>query len=191
MLKLTLDTNCIIAIDEGREPEASCLRSLVKKHDAGKVHLQLVATSASERQSSGPYLDNFAKFRDRLDAIGLGHLPLLLPLMVLDVSYLDWCILADDQDLVMLREIHNTLFPGQPYEFQDALSIAGESVDLSTVEHKWRNRALDVHALWCHLHNNGDIFVTSDKNFQRKQAWLARFGSIQILDPCRADALVN
>jgi len=37
MLKLTLDTNCIIAVDEDRELEAACLRSLVKKHDVRKI----------------------------------------------------------------------------------------------------------------------------------------------------------
>lgn len=191
MLKLTLDTNCIIAIDEGRQPEADCLRALVKKYDSGKLHLQLVATSASERQSSGPYLDNFGKFRDRLNSIGLGHLQLLLPLMVLDVSYLDWCVLADDQDLRMLEDIHNALFPGKPYILQDALALANATVDADTVERKWRNRALDVHALWCHLRYNGDIFVTSDKNFHRKQASLAIFGPVQILDPCQANGLVT
>jgi hypothetical protein len=191
VLKLTLDTNCIIAIDEGRQPQADCLRSLIKKHDAGKVHLQLVATSASERQSSGPYLDNFDKFRDRLNSIGLSHLQLLLPLMVFDVSYLDWCVLADDQDLRMLEDIHNVLFPGQPYILQDALTLADATVDSDTVERKWRNRALDVHALWCHLRYNGDVFVTSDKNFHRKQTSLATFGPVQILDPCQADGLVR
>lgn len=191
MLKLTLDTNCIIAIDEDRQPEAGSLRSLIKKHDAGKVYLQLVATSASERQSSGPYLDNFGKFRDRLNSIGLGHLQLLLPLMVFDVSYLDWCVLADDQDLRMLEDIHSVLFPGQPYILQDALALADKTVDPDAVEQKWRNRALDVHALWCHFRYNGDVFVTSDKNFHRKQASLARFGPVQVLAPCQADGLVR
>ena len=145
MLKLTLDTNCIIAIDEGRQPEADCLRSLIKQHDAGKAHLQLVAASASERQSSGSYLDNFGKFRDRLNSIGPGHLQ--LPLMVFDVSYPDWCVLADDQGLRMLEEIHNALFPWQSYILQDTLALADATVDPDTVERKWRNRALDVHAL--------------------------------------------
>lgn len=190
-MKLTLDTNCIIALDETREPEATCLRSLLHKHNAGKVHLQLIATSASERQSRGPYLDNFSKFRTRLDSLGLGHLPLLVPLMVLDVSYLDWCMLASEDDLLLLEDIHKTLFPGQPYSFQDALAKAGANANPASVEHKWRNRSLDVHALWCHLHYGGDLFVTSDKNFHKKQRALAKYGSPVILDPCQADIRIG
>jgi hypothetical protein len=186
VLRLTLDTNCLIALDENREPDATCLRLLLVKHAAGRVHLQLVATSASERQLTGPYLDNFSKFRERLETLGLGHLPLLLPIAVADVSYLDWCILADEDDVRLLDDIYRTLFPGQPLSLQDALSQASKEADLRAVEHKWRNRELDVHALWCHLHYGGDAFVTSDKNFHKKQGQLARFGSPLILTPCQA-----
>lgn len=191
LLKLTLDTNCIIALDEGRQPEAACLRSLLHKHDAGKVQLQLIATSASERQSRGPYLDNFSKFCTRLDALGIGHLPLLIPVLILDVSYVDWSMLADDKDLPVFEDIHSTLFPKQPYHLQDALAKAGPNADRVAIEHKWRNRQLDVHALWCHFHYKGDIFVTSDRNFHRKQESLQKFGATLILDPCRADGRVS
>ena len=187
LMKLTLDTNCIIALDENREPAATCLRSLLHKHSLGKVQLQLIATSGSERQSRGPYLDNFGKFKERLDYLGLGHLPLLFPLLVLNVSYLDWCIIASEEDLILLEDIHKTLFPEQPYHLHDVLAMARPNVDASVMEHKWRNRLLDVHALWCHLRYGGDIFVTSDKNFHKKQAMLTKYGSTVILNPCQAD----
>jgi hypothetical protein len=49
MLKLTLDTNCIVALDENREPAANSLRRLLAAHAAGTAQLRLVANSASER----------------------------------------------------------------------------------------------------------------------------------------------
>jgi hypothetical protein len=90
----------------------------------------------------------------------------------------------------LLDDIYRTLFPGQPISLQEAISRAGTEADLGAVEHKWRNRELDVHALWCHLHYGGDIFVSSDKNFHKKKDQLTRFGSPLIFTPCQADARV-
>jgi hypothetical protein len=115
-LKLTLDTNCFIDLDENREPSAGCVRSLIALHSAGNVCLRLVGSSASERQRVGPYLTNFAQFKSRLEALEIGHLELLLPPAVFDVSYLDWCVLLGDDDIPLLESIHHALFPGQPYE---------------------------------------------------------------------------
>jgi hypothetical protein len=167
MLKFTLDHNCIVALDENRDPEAGCLRSLLAKHEAGTADVRLVATSASERQQKGPYLENFGEFRARLEALGLGHLELLAPVLTVDVSYIDWCIVAGDDDIALLKRIHSVLFAGHPFDLQDALGAAGGRGDVEVVEQKWRRRALDVDALWCHIHYKGDIFVTSDGNCDR------------------------
>jgi len=53
------------------------------------------------------------------------------------------------------------------------------------IEPKWRNAKCDVLALWRHIHFNGDIFITSDKNFhqQRKKAQLVALGAWNILTP--------
>jgi hypothetical protein len=80
------------------------------------------------------------------------------------------------------------LFPGQPFDLQDALTAAGSQADPEVIERKWRNRQLDVAALWCHLHYDGDIFVTSDQVFYKKtkQVPLAKLGADRILRPCDA-----
>lgn len=188
MLKLTLDTNCIVALDERREPAADCLDSLLALHEAGKVNLRLVATSASERQQHGPYLENFSFFQDRLSSLGLEHLEVLLPVMTLDVSYLDHAVLAGEDDITLLQRIHAVLFPDQPYELQEALDRAGPGADRLAVEHKWRNRSLDVQGLWCHIRCGGDIFVTSDRNFIKKRNRLATLGASLVLTPREAEA---
>jgi hypothetical protein len=191
VLRFTLDHNCIVDIDENRQPKAGCLRALLAKHDAGDIDVRLVATSASERQQRGPYLENFGQFRDRLAVLGLGHLELLAPICVVDVSYLDWCIVAGPEDIALLERIHSVLFPGHAFDLQDALASAGTNADPAVIEGKWRNHALDVDALWCHLHYDGDIFVTSDTDFLKPygRGDLAQFGPIRILHPCDAARL--
>jgi hypothetical protein len=189
VLRLTLDHNCIVDIDENREPKAGCLHSLVAKHDAGEIEVRLVATSASERQRSGPYLANFSEFQARIEALGLGHLPVLRPILLLDVSDLDRAILAGPEDIALLERIHGVLFPGQSYDLQDALVTTEGQADPEKAHQKWRNRQLDVHVLWCHLHYGGDIFVTSDTDFFKKQAALAKLGATRILRPCEAARL--
>jgi hypothetical protein len=192
MLTFTLDSNCIVDIDEGRQPNAGCLRTLLARHDAGEVSMQLVATSASERQRGGPYLENFGQFQERLAALGLGHLQLLAPVGKADVSYADWCVAAGPDDISLLKQIHGVLFPGTAYELHAALATAGPGADPEAIERKWRNRALDVDALWCHIRYGGDVFVTNDDAFFKmtKRGPLAKLGAPRILRPCDA-ALAN
>jgi hypothetical protein len=65
--------------------------------------------SASENQRRRPY-KNFAEFCDYLSPIGLGHLNIILPMCYLDVSFLDHCLLSDDNMDSLERQIHSILF---------------------------------------------------------------------------------
>jgi hypothetical protein len=186
-VKFTLDHNCLIAIEQQEQPAAGCLRSLIARHDAGEAEVRLVATSASERQQSTiPYLKDFGDFQIRVARLGLGHLELLVPILTPEVSFLGWSSLAGDEDIALMKRIHRVLFPGQPFDFNDAVAAAGPTIDPDTAERKWRNRFLDVQALWCHVHYGGDVFVTSDSNFhsQQKRQPLATLGAATILRPC-------
>jgi hypothetical protein len=179
----------LIAIEQQEQPTAGCLRTLIARHDAGEAEVRLVATSASERQRGTiPYLRDFGDFQTRVTRLGLGHLELLAPILTLDVSFLGWSILAGDEDIALMERIHRVLFPGQRFHFKDAVATAGTGADLGTLERKWRNRLLDVQALWCHIHYGGDVFVTSDDNFhtQQKRQPLAALGAAIILRPCDA-----
>lgn len=193
MLKLTLDTNCIVALDENREPAASSLRRLLAAHTAGTVQLRLVANSASERQRTGPYLENFSQFQQRLADLQLDHLEILLPPATLDVAYLDQMVLLGDDEHLLLERIHEALFPTHPFEFQDAVNAAPPGTDLEVIERKWRNRRLDAEAMWCHIHYSGDVFVTTDENFfkETKKPQLAALGARLILTPTQTEAHVE
>jgi hypothetical protein len=56
---------------------------------------------------------------------------------------------------------------------------------LDKIDPKWRNAKCDVLALWSHIRFNGDVFVTSDKNFwkQKKKEQLIALGASNILTP--------
>jgi hypothetical protein len=193
MLKLTLDTNCIVALDENREPAASSLHRLLAAHAAGTVQLRLVANSASERQRTGSYLENFSQFQQRLADLHLDHLEILRPPATLDVAYLNRMVLVGDHDLLLLRRIHTAFFPTLPFELQDAINAAPPGSDPEVIERKWRNRRLDAEAMWCHIHYEGDVFVTTDDNFfkETKKPQLAALGAPLILTPPQAELHVG
>src|SRR5262245_27959693 len=79
LLTFTLDTNCIIAVDENRS-EAEAVRQLALAHRNKLASVGLVAISASERQRDGANLQNFDEFKKRLESLGLGDLDLLEPM---------------------------------------------------------------------------------------------------------------
>ena len=93
---------------------------------------------ASERQHSGPYLRDISQFQARLSELGLGDLELLAPVGVVDGSYLDWYIVAGPDEIALMELIYGVLFPGHPFESQDALAAARSGDDPVVIEQKWR-----------------------------------------------------
>jgi hypothetical protein len=85
MRTFTLDTNCLIAIDEGR-PEAPTVRALADAHRARTAQEAVVAISASERQQGGGHLQSFTAFVERLRQLDLGHLDILQPMAYADIT---------------------------------------------------------------------------------------------------------
>jgi hypothetical protein len=92
MIRLTLDHSCIIDLDEDRQPHASCLRELLRFHDAGSIEIRLTAVSASEKPYGKPHLSNIGEFRERLRALGIERLELLKPICYRGVAFRNWCV---------------------------------------------------------------------------------------------------
>ena len=151
MLTFTLDHNCVIDIEEAR-PDAPSVRALADAHLRGVADVAVLAMSASENQLRGVHNNRFSDFQTKLAATRLDHLAILLPLCVLDCSYLDHCLLADTQSIAEVQEIYRTLFPG----VTDAALLTPL---------KRRQRDCDAHGLWSHIHSGRDVFVTRDKAF--------------------------
>ena len=168
MRTFTLDTNCIIDLDEGRIG-APAVRRLAAHHRSGTADVAIAASSASERQQAGTFLSSFADFELRLAKLGLADLPVLLPLMRWDMGFWDRGVWASDEEAERERKIHNTMFPSSPSESAAyAAANNADPEDLTSKEYaKWRNQILDAQAYWTHIFNKRDIFVTSDREFRR------------------------
>ena len=178
----TLDTNCLIAL-ENEEPNAVALCELVSRHLVGSVNVACVAISASEKQKTGSQLSNFQEFQDRLKMIGLSQIENLKPKGYWDITFLDWCLWADETETVE-SNLHKILFPS--HQFDAPVAVSGiEDQNVSQLS-KWRNRKCDVLALWTHVHERRRYFVTSDMNFSKKKAALDSAGFGIIVSPNEA-----
>jgi hypothetical protein len=58
----TLDTNCIIDVEENR-PNAPFVRELVSLHGTNGINVAVSTTWASERQRMGRYAVKFSEFQ--------------------------------------------------------------------------------------------------------------------------------
>lgn len=187
MKKVTLDTNCIIDLEDER-PAAPYIRKLVELNNRGIISLRLPAISASERRKDKTYSDTFKDFEIKIDKLGLSHLEMLYPPCYFDITYWDCSLLVDDDTLE--ESIHRILFPAIEFLHSDYCSVRGLDPK-SDNDRPWRNAKCDVLAMWSHIHYDGDIFVTSDNNFhiKQKKAALIDFGAKQIDYPRDAAAL--
>src|SRR5438128_64282 len=118
MLSFTLDTNCIIAIDESRS-EAEAIKTLVGAHLAGQVRVALVAISASERQKDQGYIKNYSMFLERLRSLGLGDVETLKPTAYWDVTFFDYSLPTGPEMTNLERSIHEILFPTMEFRWKD------------------------------------------------------------------------
>jgi len=72
MLSFTLDTNCLIDLEENRE-DSKYLVDMIDHWKKGKINISVVAVSASENQKAGESNKNYAEFESKLGNIGLAE----------------------------------------------------------------------------------------------------------------------
>ena len=188
-MNVTFDTNCIIALEENR-PDAMHLRRIVQNAAKQQLKLRVVAISASERQPDGRYSENFSVFRAKVANIGLGDVQILSAPAIVGMAYVGHSTVVSDQFAEEAGRIHEILFPTIPFAYEDFCAQVGHDPAAPGLDHKWRNRAVDTLALWTHMHNGGDFFVTSDDDFhgREKKRLLAQLGAGEILRPSEAAA---
>jgi hypothetical protein len=176
-VKFTLDTNCIIDVVKHSSPNYAALQTLLQASKQDRAYLAAVAVTASEKPKDRTEAQHFSTFEKQLLSAGLGHLEILNPIAVLDFSFVDRCVVADDAMVAHERAIHEVLFPEFNYESRDE---------------KWRNRKCDVQAMWCHVYYSRDVFVTNDKNFHKasKKPKLLALGARDIRNPIDAAKLL-
>src|SRR5260221_6315376 len=94
----TLDTNCLIDVEENRPWRDSVLR-LIAAADKGTADVAMVASSASERQPGGEYLKTFTSFRERMQELGFGSLKMLKTIARFDLSFWDHAITPSESQI--------------------------------------------------------------------------------------------
>jgi hypothetical protein len=164
VLTFTLDTNCLVAVDELR-PEKSAIDQLIAAHNENRAEVGIVAISASERQKGGGLLENFCLFQDRIKHLGMDGLKLLEPMFYWDISFLDFSLWVDDEMLDLEKKIHEILFPKVEFDWIDYAKARDLDPDSLITEKRWRNAKCDVQAFWSHAFRKRTVFVSSDKNF--------------------------
>jgi len=188
--RLTLDNNCLIALEKGEEPTATALRVLIAAHDARQVTVRVVCVSGFERPQGEARIPFIEEFYARLRRIGLAGVEVLSSIVYLDMdTRLDSrFILGSDGDFAFEQWIHRTLFPDDGDGTWESYCIARRAWDEARRERVWKNHKRDVLTLWGHIYHAGDIFLTTDRNFfkaTKKQALIGR-GATAIMRPDEA-----
>ena len=167
-MNVTLDTNCIIALEENR-PEAQDLRRIVHSATEQKLRLRVVAISASERQPDGEYSESFRDFKAKIAVVGLEDVEILLPPCIWGVTYWDDCIWGSEQFTEEAERIHEILFPNSPFEYEDYCRHFGLDLAAPSADRKWQNHVIDTWALWTHLHNGVALLSHPTRTFTRRR----------------------
>lgn len=178
MKKFTLDTNCIIDLEENRQNSQN-IKQIVQAWQAGEIELAVVAISASEKQRGGIYAETYDKFKNKLAAVDLSGVRELLPKAYWNVSYWNCALWADNEDKLE-AQLWDALFPGVP---------SGPPTTEEDVP-RWRNKLCDVLVAWSHAYHRWDVLITSDKNFLSKKDGLAKLG-VNVMSPQDAVELVR
>lgn len=166
-MRATLDLNCLIDIEENRQPHVEPVLELRRLADVGTVELSIPASAASERRGPDkPQITNFGQFQRWVADLGFGQVHFLAPILYLDFSFLDYAVLAGGSGSVLEQRIHEVVAPNLPYQ-RPAPHQAG----------RWRNAKCDVQAVWCHVHNGTDALCTRDEKLISRSKRLARFGA--------------
>lgn len=166
-MRITLDLNCLIDVEESRRPHVESVLELRRLAEAGAVELSIPASAASERRGSDkPRITNFGQFQRWVGELGFRNVDFLAPILYLDFSFLNYAVLAGGPGSVLEQRLHDAIAPNLPYQ-GPAVHQAG----------RWRNAKCDVQAVWCHVHYGTDALCTRDAKLISRSKRLARFGA--------------
>lgn len=195
-MKLTLDWNCVIEVEEG-QPQADAVRALIVAHHSGQIEVALLAASATENTQSRMLPGNASIFLERVARLGWGDLPLVPMPMIWGLSYWDHAYYAKDAKEFERKfdAIWAVMAPRFARDPQAHLTL-GQTLDDATIQSaalsRWRNTWCDVMSAYTHIHENRDVFVTNNtRDFQGHAEALAPLGMAQIATPDQAVKLLG
>jgi hypothetical protein len=195
MIRITLDTNCVIKALNPMEEHHQLIKSIIGMHSVGGLEIQVVAAAATE---NGRDLDRLQNELNKLQLKNIRILP--IPLIV-SFSHLGYAYLADEEIVNDLKKIWSTLFPGSAFNHEEFLqprkiTIYGDD----HVDKNWCNRMCDTLTVFeyirdCMAHSRAEnlyILVTSDGDHILKNAEkLAGLGAGMICNIPQAVNIIN
>ncbi len=154
MKKVTFDKNCLIDLEENRQPFAGQLTEVVRLAGIGMVQLSIPASAATERPKPGEAsFSNFKLFSRQIDALGL-EVDYLAPIMRLDMDFLDLAVAGTGEGMKLERDIFYSIAPP---------GLTWEPPKDPSLQKKWRNVVNDARAVWCHIQYGTDVLLTRDR----------------------------
>jgi len=168
----TLDSNCIIDLEESRS-DAVHLEQLISLWRSGQVELAVVSVSASENQPAGEAARDYAEFESKLEQVGILNARELAPVGIWDFGYWDHMLWSCEESEKQVDEIKDILFP----------EVQHDPPEDPSENSKWRNQMCDVLVAWSHGFHKSDHLVTRDKNFHKKAQELVNHGIDSIVTP--------
>ncbi len=166
-MRVTLDHNCLIDVEENRQPHVRSVLELRRFADAGNIQLSIPASAGSERQGPDkPQITNFGQFQRWVAELGFRNVDFLAPIGYFDFSFFDYAVLAGGPGSALEQKIHEVVAPNLPYQ-APAPHQAG----------RWRNAKCDVQAVWCHVRYGTDALCTRDGKLISRSKRLARSGA--------------
>ena len=190
-MKLTLDWNCIIEVEENR-PQADCVNALIDGHRQGHFEVALLAASASENSKSKLFPGNASLFKDRVAALGWQDLHLVPMPGIMGLSYWGFSYYVGDgekfeQDVNALWQVIAPKVARSPSAHLPEGADLNDGAIQSEALSKWRNTWCDVISAYSHIHARRDIFVTNNtRDFQRNAELLSCLGMKHIYTPIEA-----
>lgn len=109
------------------------------------------------------------------------------------VCFFDWCVSTDAEMVEQEKRLHEILFPKIEFDYVGFCASLGVAPSEGPPHGRWLNAKCDVQALWCHIHEGGGFFVTSDGNFHKatKKSRLEQLGVGRIHNPDEAVAALG
>lgn len=191
-MKLTLDWNCVIEVEEQRS-QAFAVMDLIDRHRKGQFEVALLAASASENNRFRRLPESAAIFNERVEALGWEDLPLILVPGIFGLSYFDRSFFVDDGEKFKddMAKLWLAIAPNVKSDpcchLPTGVNLTDEAIQSKDLA-KWRNAWCDVISAYSHIHAKRDVFVTRNtSDFQKNSEALGKLGMEYIFEP--ADVL--
>ena len=166
-MKITLDHRCIVHLADGTQSGLH-VRRLVSNP---AMQCFVVNIGAAEMRQRGTTPGHYERFEQLLAAAGVDHLPRLDPMFIVDVTFWGKCVPASDEWVRRAQDLGAAVFGEAP-----GVAVPPGGLD-SPAGRKWLDRHCDVQALWCHVRNCNDVFLTTEESF-RKEPRRARLNAL-------------